>query len=250
MDTVLSVWSLNGLWWLLLGAFLAGLVRGFTGFGTAMIYLPFASAVVSPVSALLSLTVMDILGPLPLLPNALRKGHARDIGLMGLGMAVTLPVGLYILTQMEGETYRYVVSFATLGCVALLVSGIRYSGALSRPLIVATGGVGGFLGGVAGVPGPPVMVLYLASRLPVEVVRANLILFLLMADFLIFPVLALNGVLSLSAIIVGLAALVPYAAGCGIGAWLFDPNRENLYRVMAYIVIAGSALIGLPFWNG
>lgn len=237
-----------GLWWLLLGAGLAGIVRGFTGFGTAMVYLPFAGAVVSPVTALVSLITMDIFGPLPLVPSALRKGHPRDILLMGLGLLIMLPVGLYFLVRMEGDTYRYVVAIGTLACVALLLSGLRYRGVLTKPLIAATGGIGGFLGGVAGLPGPPVMVLYMASRLPPETVRANLILYLLIADITIFPVLALQGVLHLTPFLIGLMALLPYMAGTAIGAALFDPAKEKQYRAVAFIVITLSAIMGLPLW--
>ncbi|MCO4840094.1 MAG: sulfite exporter TauE/SafE family protein [Rhodobacteraceae bacterium] len=248
MDAITATLAIDGLWWILLGAVLAGIVRGFTGFGTAMVYLPFAGAVLSPVSALLSLVTMDIFGPLPLVPNAARKGHPRDILRMGLGMVVMLPIGIFLLGQMEGNTYRYVVSFVTLACVVLLISGVRYTRPLTPPVIIAAGGLGGFLGGVAGVPGPPVTVLYMASRLPAQTVRANLILFLLLADVLIFPIMALQGMLSLQPILIGLIMLLPYMAGSAVGVALFDPTKERVYRVVAYIVIAGSALIGLPVW--
>jgi hypothetical protein len=42
--------------------------------------------------------------------------------------------------------------------------------------------------------------------------------------------------------------LLPYMAGSAVGVALFDPTKERVYRVVAYIVIAGSALIGLPVW--
>lgn len=233
----------------MIGAALAGVVRGFTGFGTAMVFLPFAGAVLHPAGALLALITMDLIGPLPMIPNAIRKGHPRDIALMGLGLIVTLPIGIYILGQMEDVVYRYVVSIATLMCVVLLVSGLRYRGELTKPLIVGTGGLGGFLGGIAGVPGPPVMVLYMASKLPVETVRANLNLFLLTADMLIFPVMGLQGLFSIEPMIIGALALVPYMLGTWIGAALFDPQKERVYRIVAYCVIAGSAIVGLPYWT-
>jgi uncharacterized membrane protein YfcA len=167
---------------------------------------------------------------------------------MGIGMIIMLPIGIFLLGQMESTTYRYFVSIATLACVVLLVSGVRYTRPLTPKVIIGTGGIGGFLGGVAGVPGPPVMVLYMASRLPAETVRANLILFLLMADLLIFPIMALQGMLSWQAIIVGGIILLPYMAGSAVGAALFDPSKERVYRVVAYFVIAGSAIVGLPLW--
>ncbi|WP_180957638.1 sulfite exporter TauE/SafE family protein [Neptunicoccus cionae] len=249
MQTLTELVQLPGLWWLLLGAAIAGVVRGFTGFGTAMVYLPFAGAVVSPVTALVSLLSMDIFGPLPMVPSALRKGHPRDVALLGVGLVLMLPVGLYFLVRMEADTYRYVVSISTLICVLVLLSGVRYTGRLTKPVIAITGGIGGFLGGVAGLPGPPVTVLYMASRLPAETVRANLILYLLLADLAIFPVLGLQGVLGWDAIFIGFLALLPYMAGTAVGAALFDPARENLYRAAAFIVITVSALMGLPVWG-
>ena len=41
--------ALPGLWLLILGALVAGIVRGFSGFGTAMIYLPIAAQVMPPI---------------------------------------------------------------------------------------------------------------------------------------------------------------------------------------------------------
>ncbi|WGI23469.1 sulfite exporter TauE/SafE family protein [Amylibacter sp. IMCC11727] len=247
MDAISTALAVDGLWWIFIGAVLAGIVRGFTGFGTAMVFLPFAGAVLNPIAALLSLVCMDIFGPLPLVPNALRKGHPRDIALMGLGMIVMLPVGVYLLGKMEGSTYRYVVSIATLIALIVLISGFRYTRALTSKVIVVTGGLGGFLGGVAGLPGPPVTVLYMASKLPVETVRANMILFLLMADILIFPIMAMQGMLSLQPFIIGALMLLPYMAGSAIGVMLFNPEKELVYRLVAYGVIAGSAILGLPF---
>lgn len=247
MNLIAATFAIEGLWWVFLGAVLAGIVRGFTGFGTAMVYLPFSGAVLSPIGALLSLVCMDLFGPLPLVPNAMRKGHIRDIALMGFGMIVTLPLGLFILGHMEGMTYRYIVSIATMLALIFLLSGFRYNGTLTHSILIGTGGLSGFLGGLAGLPGPPVTALYMASTLPVEAVRANMILFLILADILIFPIMALQGMLSLQPLLIGGLVIFPYMIGSAVGAYFFDPVKEKSYRIVAYIVIAGSAIIGLPF---
>ena len=167
-----------------------------------------------------------------------------------LGAVVMLPIGLLLLTRMPAEFYRYLVSICTLIALVLIVSGVRYRGHLSRTMIVATGGAGGFLGGVAGLPGPPAIVMYFASTLPIATIRANLMLYLLGIDLLIIPILALHGALALTPMLIGLIAVPIYMIGGLIGARLFDPARERPFRLAAYGIIAFSAVSGLPFIIG
>ena len=64
---------------LVLAAFLAGLIRGFSGFGSAVVFLPVAGQFVSPIWALSILVVMDLFGPLPLLRAASKKVVRADL---------------------------------------------------------------------------------------------------------------------------------------------------------------------------
>jgi hypothetical protein len=54
-DILASALATDGLMWIALGSLLAGLVRGFAGFGTAMIYLPFAGQFLTPLGAVMTL---------------------------------------------------------------------------------------------------------------------------------------------------------------------------------------------------
>ena len=78
--------ALEGLWLLVLGVILAGAVRGFAGFGTGMIYMPIASQVLPPVWALVTMICLDLLGPLPAVPRALR-GPATSVKRRNIGNA-------------------------------------------------------------------------------------------------------------------------------------------------------------------
>ena len=79
MDWLAQALATEGLVWLAFAAFLAGIVRGFSGFGTAMIYLPVASQFLTPFEALITLMVMDFFGPLPLprRPRSQRRSAPR-----------------------------------------------------------------------------------------------------------------------------------------------------------------------------
>ncbi len=249
-DTLVQAFQTEGLIWLFCAVFVAGLVRGFAGFGSAMIIMPVAASVLGPVGALIFLTFAEILGPLPNLPAALRDGRPREVGVLLIGAIVAMPLGVWCLSLIDPLAFGWIISSAVIILLLLTVSGWRYRGRLTRGLTVATGALGGFMTGFAGIPGPPVIMLYMASLLPVAVIRANFLLYLLAIDVLLLPMLWLGGLMDWRIALLGLLVAVPNIIANMIGARLFDPQAERVFRVVAYIVIACSAIIGLPIWKG
>ena len=58
-----SLFATDGFYKILTAAFVAGVVHGFSGFGSAMVFLPVAGQFLLPIFALTALTVMDASGP-------------------------------------------------------------------------------------------------------------------------------------------------------------------------------------------
>lgn len=245
-DVLAAALAYDGLGWLLMGTFIAGGVRGFTGFGTALVYLPIAGQFMPPVWALITLVVMDVLGPLPNLPRAVRDGRLSDVGWLLAGTVVALPLGLMVLYAVRPELFRYAVSLIALLVPILLVSGVRYRGALGAKLLLGTGGAAGFLGGVAGLPGPPVILLYLASSGPAQAIRANIMMYLFAFDALLLVVLGLQDQLESLPIVIGFLLAAPNLLGNLAGAAMFRPDRQRLYRAAGYAITVCSAIAGLP----
>jgi len=229
--------------------FVAGLVRGFSGFGSALVYLPLAGQVLSPFQALTTLVIFDLLGPLPIVRRTIRDCEPSDLLRLITGLVVALPIGLFTLTLVAPDVFRYTVSFVALFLLACLISGFRYRGRLTPPLVFGTGAMSGFLQGVAGLPGPPVILLYMASTLPTQVIRANMFLFLFTTDVVLLPALALFGRLDSSAVVLGILLIVPNLIGSLTGARLFRPKYETTYRSVAYTIVGASAISGLPIWG-
>lgn len=249
LETLEGVFQTAGLIWLGLGVVAAGLVRGFAGFGSGMIIMPVASAVLSPVAAVTFMMMAELLGPLPNLPAAWRDGSPRDVGRLMLGALVTVPIGIFCLSLMDADFFGWVVSISVAILLVLLMTGWRYQGTLTSKLTILTGGLGGFMGGFAGVPGPPVIMLYMASRLPITVIRANFLLYLLAIDLVMIVVFFALDLFVWKIAVLGLMAGIPNVIANMIGARLFNPNAEVIFRRVAYLVIATSAILGLPIWN-
>ena len=120
---------------------------------------------------------------------------------------------------------------------------------MTAPLIFGTGALGGVLTGAVGAPGPPVIVLYMASDRPVAVIRANMSLFLMLADVILVAVLWGSGLFDITALLLG-ALLIPFYILANLtGAAIFSPDHAGVYRWAAYGIIAGSAVMGMPIWG-
>lgn len=248
-DWISGVLATPGLGWLFLTVVVGGLVRGFAGFGTALIIMPVASSVLTPAGALTVLVVVDLLGPIPNLPGAYRTCNRTDVMRLGLGTLIALPVGLYGLSHMPEEVFGWLVSVLVLATLMALMIGWRYHGKLTPPLILGTGATAGVLGGATGLAGPPVIMLYMASTLPGAVVRATLLLYLFVLDSMMIVMLAAFGMLDPAMVLIGLVLLLPFVAANVIGGQLFKFGSERQFRAVAYTIIAGSAILGLPLWH-
>lgn len=236
--------------WLLMGVVLvAGAVRGFTGFGTAMVFMPFAAAVLPPVWALIVMLVFDIAGIPPLVPRALKDADRGDLILLSLGVVIAAPVGIVMLSRFESDAFSWVLAVIVLLLLAALASGWRYHGQLHRWAVSLIGSLGGFLAGLSGLAGPPVILFYMSRPLPVRVIRANILLFLVLADILTLLALAVAGLLEATPLAIGVLMILPYIAGGLIGAALFNPAYEKLYRLIAYGLIFAAAVVNLPIFR-
>ncbi|PRY26250.1 hypothetical protein CLV78_101345 [Aliiruegeria haliotis] len=245
-DLLAEAWQTPGLAYLALVIGGAGLVRGFAGFGTGLIFIPLGSLVLDPVWVIVALMAADLVGTLPLVPRAVRDGRLRDVAALVLGCAIMLPLGTMVLERLDDTLFRWIASGLALLMVAVLASGWRHHIVLNRRALVAVGGLGGFLGGTSGLPGPPVVFAYMSGQYPAQRIRANTLLFLLLFEFLLAATFLLRGLFVPQAFAIGVLLIVPYIIGNLLGARIFDPRHARLYRTVAYVIIAGSAIAALP----
>ena len=249
LEAVSTALNYPGAVWLGVAALVSGLVRGFSGFGTALVFLPAAAAFVPPLWALLLVFTMDLIGPLPMVPQTVKKAYPRDLKWLLGACFVVLPFALPLNYIIDPFIYRYGVSSMALIVVVCLVFGLRYNGRVERPQLIGTGAFAGLLGGITGLPGPVVILFYMARDLPISAIRANLFLFLFAFDIVGFGLIGLQGQWQMTPIILGLILGIPNLVGIMIGSWMFKFGSERMYRLIAYVVVLVSAIASLPLWD-
>lgn len=227
----------------------AGLIRGFTGFGTALIFVPVAAQFLPLAQIILVISLIGIGSMITLVPQAWQQADRGEVGVLALSAALTTPVGIYLLGQIDGLILRWIVAVVVAATLAAVVSGWRYHGRLGLPGRLAIGGASGIFGGMTGLTGPVVIVFYLANARDITKVRANTILFLAALDIVILANLALDGPIAAHTLWLAACLTLPYMVGIFVGKAAFAPRLEAVYRLAAYSVIGLAVLTSLPVFD-
>jgi len=109
-------------------ASVSGAARGFSGFGSALIFMPLASSLAAPRLIAALLLVIDLVAAAPLVPNAWKQADRKATAVMVSGALVGVPLGTYLLSRLDPVTTRWIISGFVAALLALLLSGWRYHG--------------------------------------------------------------------------------------------------------------------------
>ena len=231
-------------------AFVSGTARGFSGFGSALIFMPLASSLAAPRLVAALLLVIDVVAAAPLLPNAWKHADRKATAVMVSGALVGVPLGTYFLTRLDPVTTRWIISGFVFALLLLLLSGWRYRGKDHPAISVGIGGLAGFCSGLAQTAGPPIVGYWLGRPIASAIARANILLFFGASDFFSAVSYALSGLITADAIRFSFLIGPVYGVGVWFGARLFGRASERLFRSLCYALIAAAVIIGLPALDG
>ena len=231
-------------------ALVSGTARGFSGFGSALIFMPLASSLAAPRLVAALLLIIDFVGAAPLARNAWKHADRRATAVMVAGALVGVPCGTYFLSRLEPVTTRWIISGFVLALLALLLSGWRYRGKDHAAIAIGIGGVSGFCSGLAQTGGPPIVGYWLGRPVAPAIARANILLFFAASDFFSVVSYAASGLITSDAIRFSLLVGPVYGIGVWLGAACFGRAGDALFRGICYVLIAAAAIIGLPALDG
>lgn len=249
MPAVFHSFSLLTLVLTVLVAGIAGLARGFSGFGAALIFMPAASALVTPAVAAPVLLVADGVLSLGFLPRAWRLARRRNVALMASGAVLGVPLGTLVLDHADPLPLRWAIAALVSSMLVLLASGWRYSGTPRPVVTVIVGGIAGIFGGLAQLTGPPAVAFWLSGKETHETMRASIILFFgATTAFTVVSYLA-AGLITVQSLSLALLVAPAYALGLFAGARAFRLASPELFRRLCFGLITLSVVTSLPLWR-
>ncbi|MCZ7558737.1 MAG: sulfite exporter TauE/SafE family protein [Burkholderiaceae bacterium] len=149
--------GLGGLWIaaILVVTLAAGLLRGFSGFGSSLLLVPVLGLAMGPVAAVAIGTLLEALATLMLVPSSLAHTTRHRLATMGLSALIAIPVGHLALRELDPLLSNLAISAAVVAMAGLMWRG------MSLPLPRGTAGetgagvASGFLTGFGSIGGPP-----------------------------------------------------------------------------------------------
>lgn len=222
-----------------------GFMRGFVGFGGALVTVPVLSVVWGPQAAVAITGIMGIPSLFQLLPEAVKYSERSIVIPVALTTFLTAPIGSWVLVSVDPKLMSVVISGLVIAMVAMLAQGWTSKSEIGLPALIGAGAAGGLIQGAAGIGGPPVVAVALSRAGSPKQQRANVLaLMTAIASASLFPLWYL-GVLTRPVVIAGALLFPLYIAATLFGSRYFSRGGHRHFRRAALVTLAVIAVASL-----
>lgn len=225
-------------------AFAAGVVRGYSGFGFAMVLTLGMLASLPPAQVIPVVLLLDLVCSVSLWPGALKTFHAGVGGRLIVGMLLAVPLGALALARLPEHWMAPVTAgLCLLGGVLVLIKpkGGAQPKALAMHWALPAGLASGLATAMASAGGPPLVVYLLRSGLSMATVRGTAILFFAVSSAGALLSLWLLQALNLEQVRLAATLMLPALAGNLLGQLLFRRKPMSLQVVIGLLLVLLSA---------
>jgi uncharacterized protein len=224
---------------------LAGIVRGFAGFGFSALTVAGMSLFFSPAQVVPAVFVLEVLASLTLMRSVWSEIHWGWLRPLLIGNAVAIPLGVWMLAVVPEGPLRAIVSIVILIAAVLLLSGFRPPWSDTAVLRLGTGVVSGVFNGLAAIGGMAVAVMLFMTTISGAAARATLIALFFATDLYSLAWAGGNGLVDANLLRWVGWLFVPMLIGIAIGRKHFLRVDEAGFRRAVLRVLAVMAVLGL-----
>jgi uncharacterized membrane protein YfcA len=228
-----------------IAVFVAGVIRGYSGFGFAMVAVTSMSLVIPPARVVPLVLILELMASISLVPQVWKDIDWYSLRWLLVGSIFATPFGAYLLANVPPEPMRMSISLLVLVAAILLLRGWAWKRMPGRPLILTTGIACGILNGAAAIGGPPVILLYLSSPAGVTVSRASIIAYFLGIDSMSLVMASIHGLTTFQTLLLTGVCLLPLLLGIAVGSKMFIKVDKKSFRHHVLILLIILSILGL-----
>ena len=242
IDALTSLLSPAQLAFALALAFVAGFVKGATGFAMPMIILSGLGTFLAPEVALAGLIVPTVVSNLwQSLRGGVREAvdAARDYRLYIAALLVVIVLSAQLVAVLPESIVFLTLGISVVALTGLLMSGLTFHVPRDKrgPYDLGVGAVSGLIGGISGIWGPLTVAYLTATETPKKMqIRVTGVIFGAGAVTLFLAHIR-SGVLNSATLPLSMALLLPAIAGMGVGHLVQDRLDQQRFRRATLIVL-------------
>ena len=233
----------------ILTGFFGAYIRGFTGFGSNLIWAPALVTVIEPVQAVAIMGIVGLISTTQIALPILKNVAWKEIYPIIITSWVTAPLGILVLYDLNSGNVRQIIGIFILVITFILITGWRYQGKRTgikgRLAQITTGGIAGWLAGFGGIGGPIPVLYFMAGSDHPSIQRANNIVTVSSMIPMVLFILIYRGAINEQTLIQSAILLIPFTLGTWFGTHSFKYVSPKFFRkaiLMLLIVIGTSAL--------
>jgi uncharacterized protein len=212
---------------------LAGIMRGITGFGGAMLMTPPLGLLLGPVPAVVISLSLEAAAALVMGPATYKDLPVRQFALLIVPACLTIPIGTQLLVGFDAGTARRVIGAMVVISSLAMLSGLRYARRPATSLTVGIGSLAGLLLGATGIGAPPVVLFLLSGPSPARNTRAILTAFISATSLIGLAALLANGAITAPLMRASGLLTIVYLGAILVGMKLFARLSDHGARTVA-----------------
>jgi uncharacterized membrane protein YfcA len=248
---LLEIWR-SAPYWLLIAILaslvIAGWLKGVIGVGMPIIALPLLSMLIDVRASVMLLSVPLVLSNIP---QAVEGGQVipcvTALVPVLIGMVPGIVLGVATLLTIDPSMAKLIAGIVVIivGGLTLFAPRLEIKGRTQAPIGVASGFLGGVLGGLAAMPGPIVFVYLLAKGLRGRDFTKETSMFLVLSATLLALILTSSRAFAWSDLGLSTAALAPVAVGMAMGQRVRDAMPAHTFKrsVLIVVLLSGAELV-------
>jgi len=223
--------------------FIAAIVRGYSGFGFAMIGVAGISLTAPPDVAIPTVLILEVIVGLLLLPPVIRQIEWRPVLTLLAGAIVLTPIGAIVLIRIPADLARVGIAIVIALAAILLLRSKGTRPAPGDAATVGVGGIAGLLNGAFGISGPPIALFFFGTERGAHVSRASMMACFLALDLVAVASFGVGGLIDRDVLITVLFCLPALAIGSWIGHRLFHGSDTSKFRTRVLWILLILALV-------
>lgn len=225
--------------------FTASIVRGFTGFGLALVAVPLIQFIMPVADTAVFIAIINAIFSVIYFRRSRESVRGLPLGRMAVWTGIGVAAGTLFLKFINPGYIQLVWGVLIILIVIALVRGFSFGIRSDHSAMTLSGLFGGVLAGATGITGPPVAIILSSMKTPREKFNAIISLFILFAVSYALLFYLVAGLVKTDTFLLAICSVPALIAGLYTGDRLVARISQQTFTRVVYIVLVLMGLITL-----